>query len=239
MVDRMLDLLTAADIHTAEFFIFTPFPGSPHWDRMVRQGRIFDFNWAHYNGANVVSRPQKMTPEQLREQFIRAWREFFKLQKGRHAASFEPATYKDGVQVVGKPLQRQGTRDQAVVTGVGILSPIGNDAATVTAALRSGCHGIAPVSRFDMSRFRANLGGEVKDFNAGKWLGGTELKEYEDLYLRYAIAAARQALSDAGIAPAGQWHPPRHRAGAGHLQRRACLRRGRVRLEARTQRASI
>jgi 3-oxoacyl-[acyl-carrier-protein] synthase II len=203
MVDRMLDLLTAADIHTAEFFIFTPFPGSPHWDRMVRQGRILDFNWSHYNGANVVARPQKMTPEQLREQFIRAWREFFKLQKGRHAASFEPATYKDGVQVVGKPLQRQGTRDQAVVTGVGILSPIGNDAAMVTGALRSGCHGIAPVSRFNMSYFRTSLGGEVKDFNASEWLSGTELKEYENLYLRYAIAAARQALSNAGIAPTG------------------------------------
>ena len=202
MVDRMLDLLTAANIHTAEFFIFTPFPGAPHYDRMVRQGRIIDHNWAHYNGANVVSRPQQMTPEQLREQFLRAWREFFKLQKGRHAASFEPATYQDGVQVVGKPLQRQGTRDQAAVTGIGIFSPIGNDAATITDALRAGRHGIAPVSRFNVSHFRTNLGGEIKGFHALDWLTAAELKEYEDLYLCYAIAAARQALRDAGIAPA-------------------------------------
>jgi len=67
------------------------------------------------------------------------------------------------VQVVGKPLQRQGTRDQAAITGIGILSPIGNDAATVTDALQTGRHGIAPVSRFNVSHFRTHLGGEVND----------------------------------------------------------------------------
>ncbi|MEI7807307.1 MAG: beta-ketoacyl synthase N-terminal-like domain-containing protein [Verrucomicrobiota bacterium] len=201
-VDRALDLLAAADIHTAEFFIFTPFPGSPHWDRMLSQKRIFDFQWSRYNGSHVVAKPQNMTADQLREQFIRIWREFFQMQKSRHAASLEPSTWQNGIQVLGKPLQRQGTRDEAAVTGIGLISPIGNDAATITAALRSGQHGIAPVTRFDASHFRANLFGEIKNFNAADWFPPGELAEYEDLYIRYAIAAARRALEDAGLAPA-------------------------------------
>jgi len=200
-VDRALDLLAAANIHTAEFFIFTPFPGSPHWDRMLGQKRIFDFQWSHYNGSHVVARPQKMTPEQLREQFVRIWREFFQMQKTRHAAALEPATWQNGIQVLGKPLQRQGARDEAAVTGIGLFSPIGHDAPTLTAALRSGHHGLAPMSRFDTRHFRTNLFGEIKDFNPAEWLDEAELREYEDLYLRYAIAAARRALDDAGLAP--------------------------------------
>jgi 3-oxoacyl-[acyl-carrier-protein] synthase II len=198
-VDRTLDLFSAAGIHTAEFFIFTPFPGSPHWDRMKAQNRIFDFQWSRYNGSHVVAKPQQMTPDQLREQFIRLWREFFQMQKNRHAASLEPATWQNGIQVLGKPLQRQGTRDEAVVTGIGLFSPIGHDAETVTAALREGRHGIAPVTRFDASHFRTNLFGEIKNFKAADWLTPAELAEYEDIYLRYAIAAARRALQDAGI----------------------------------------
>jgi 3-oxoacyl-[acyl-carrier-protein] synthase II len=202
--DRVISLLSAAKVHTAEFFIFTPFPGSPHWDRMQRQGRIFDHHWAHYNGAHVVARPQLLSPEKLREQFIRTWQEFFKLQKDRHAASFEPATWKDGVQVLGKPLQRLGTRDQAVITGIGLLSPIGHDARSVTEALRTAQHGITPVSRFQVDHFRTNLGGEIKGFDPAEELSPAELAEFEDRYLRYAIAAARRALRNAGIEP----HPP-------------------------------
>jgi len=201
IADQILDLLDAADVHTAEFFIFTPYPGSVQWERLQRQKRIFDFHWAHYNGAHVVARPENLTPDQLREQFLKVWNEFFRRQKTRHAAALEPATWKNGVQVVGKPLQRQGVRRQAAVTGIGLLSPIGNDPATVTESLRSGRHGLLPVARFDMQHFRTNIGGEVKDFDAAQWLSAAELEEYEDLYLRYAIAAARTALRNAGITP--------------------------------------
>jgi len=199
IADRVMDLFDAAKIHTAEFFIFTPYPGSVHWDRMQRQGRIFDFNWAHYNGAHVVARPLNLTPEKLREQFIKLWREFFQRQKPQHAASLEPATWKGGVQVLGKPMQRQGVSQQAVITGIGITSPIGHDAETVTEALRAGRHGLAPITRFDARHFRSNLGGEIKGFDLSAWLSETELAEYEDLYLRHAIAAARRALRDAGL----------------------------------------
>lgn len=200
-VDRALELLSVAGIRTAEFFVFTPFPGSPHWERMLAQQRIIDFRWSHYNGAHVVFTPQKMTADQLREQFVRIWREFFGMQKHQHAASLEPATWQDGVQVVGKPLQRQGTRDEAVVTGIGVLSPIGHDTATITDALRAGRHGIAPATRFETRHFRTSLFGEIRGFRAEDWLTPAELEEYEDPYLRYAIPAARRALEDAGIPP--------------------------------------
>jgi 3-oxoacyl-[acyl-carrier-protein] synthase II len=201
IADRVLDLFDAAQIRTSEFFIFTPYPGSVHWDRMQRQGRIFDFNWAHYNGANVVARPLNLTPEKLREQFVKLWSEFFKRQKTQHAAHLEPATWKAGVQVLGKPLQRQGVSQQAAITGISITSPIGHDAETVTESLRTGRHGLGPIARFDTQHFRTNIGGEIKGFDVAAWLSEAELAEYEDPYLRHAIAAARRAWRDAGLPP--------------------------------------
>ena len=199
IADRVLDLFDAAKIRTAEFFIFTPYPGSVHWDRMQRQARIFDFNWAHYNGAHVVARPLDLAPDKLREQFVKLWSEFFKRQKAQHAAALEPATFKSGVQVLGKPMQRQGVTRQAVITGIGITSPIGNDPETVTESLRAGRHGLAPITKFDARHFRSNIGGEIKDFDLQSWLSEADFGEFDDLYLRQAIAAARRAMKDAGL----------------------------------------
>jgi len=197
--DRIQDLLNFANIHTAEFFLFTPYPGSAHWNRLTSQKRVFDHNWAHYNGAHVVAKPQNMTPEALREQFVNTWKGFFAAQKGRHAAHLEPATWREGEQVVGKPLERQGARRQAVITGIGVLSPIGNDPGAMLQALREGRHGIAPVTRFDASPFRMSLAGEIKNFSAQDWMTPEELSQVDDIYLRYAVAAARQALRHAGL----------------------------------------
>jgi 3-oxoacyl-[acyl-carrier-protein] synthase II len=203
LADRILELFDDAAIHTAEFFIFTPYPGSVHWDRLQHQGRILDRHWAHYNGAHVVARPQSMTPDQLREQFVRVWTEFFRRKRDRHTAALEPATWRNGVQVVGKPLQRRGVSRQAAITGLGLLSPIGHDPATVTAALRAGRHGIVPVARFAACGFRTDLAGEVRDFNPQDELTAEELAEFDDAYLRLALVAARRALESAGIPATG------------------------------------
>jgi 3-oxoacyl-[acyl-carrier-protein] synthase II len=101
--------------------------------------------------------------------------------------------------VLGKPLQRAGVSQQAVITGIGIASPIGHDAETMTESLRTGRHGLAPITRFSAQHFRSDIGGEIKGFDLSAWLTGAELAEYEDLYLRHAIAAARRALREAGI----------------------------------------
>jgi len=196
---RIVRLLDQADIHTAEFFIFTPYPGSVHWDRLQRQRRIIDTDWTHYNGGHVVFKPQNMSADDLYREFIAVWNDFFRLQKDSHAASLEPATWRNGQKSVGKPLQRQGVRGQAVITGIGILSPIGNDPDTVTRSLRSATTGLAPITLFDASRFRTRMGGEVRGFDARVHLDATEIAEYDDRYLHFAIAAARAAAADAGL----------------------------------------
>jgi 3-oxoacyl-[acyl-carrier-protein] synthase II len=199
IADRIIDLYLKANIHTSEFFLFSPYPGSVHWERLERQGRIFDKNWSHYNGAHVVAEHPTMSVDQLYGQFVKVWTEFFRLQKDRHVGHFEPLTFQNGRTVVGKPLQRRGIRGKAVITGVGILSPIGNNPATVTEALRTGSHGLAPITRFDTSHFRTAIGGEIKNFDASQSLNAAEPATFDDRYLHNAIAAARMALADAGI----------------------------------------
>ena len=195
IADNVLELFSKAQIHTAEFFVFTPYPGSVHWDRLTRQNRIIDTNWSHYNGAHVVTRPMNMSPEELYGQFIKVWNEFFRMQKSSHASYLEPATWKDGKRAIGKPLERQGVRGQAVVTGIGILSPIGNDKSTVADALKMGKSGLKPVTRFDTSHFRTSLGGEISGFDPHEFLSSHEIEMYDDLYLQYAISAARKAAA--------------------------------------------
>jgi 3-oxoacyl-[acyl-carrier-protein] synthase II len=197
--DKVLELFVNANIHTSEFFIFTPYPGSVHWERLLSQNRIISKNWTHYNGAHVVFKPLNMTEDELYNEFINLWKNFFKLQKDTHAASLEPATWKNGNKSIGKPLERLGAKGQAVITGIGALSPIGNSIGEIEKSLWEGKHGIAKATRFDASFFRTDLVGEIKNFNPEKYLSKEEIKEYDDRYLQYAIATARMAILDAKI----------------------------------------
>lgn len=76
-VDRMLEFAEKAGIRKAEFAVFTPYPGTPVWHRMVDQGRILSHHWAHYNDANVVFQPARMSVDDLHEGYLRLWREFY------------------------------------------------------------------------------------------------------------------------------------------------------------------
>ncbi len=197
--DKITALLDEADIHTAEFFIFTPYPGSVHWDRLENQKRIVDKNWSHYNGAHVVFEPMNMTRDELYAEFINVWNSFYKKQKKAHASYLEPSTYKDGKKVVGKPLERMGVKKQAVISGIGLESPIGNSLESVLQHIRDGVHGLAPITRFDASNFRTNIGGEIREFDPLRYLDEKEVAEYPDRYLQTAIASARKAMQQAGI----------------------------------------
>jgi 3-oxoacyl-[acyl-carrier-protein] synthase II len=211
--DRIVELLDKAGVHTAEFFVFTPYPGSVHWDRMTSQKRIVDTDWTHYNGAHVVFEPSNMTRDELYREFVGVWNKFYRLQKDSHSASLEPATWTNGKKSVGKPLTRQGVKGQAVVSGIGVLSPIGNTTAAIVESLKQGRHGLAPITRFDASRFRTSLGGEIRGFDPAQYLDEAEMSEYGDRYLQYAIATARMAMADAGLqqamAPKGSRSAPR------------------------------
>ncbi len=199
IAERVLELYVKANIHTSEFFLFTPYPGTKHWERLERQNRIIDKNWSHYNGAHVVATHPNMSVDQLNEQFLKVWKEFFAMKKDRHASAFEPLTYEKGKKIVGIPLQRKGVRGQAVITGMGAISPLGNDLSTIEHALAKGAHGLKQITKFDTTNFRTTIGGEITDFTAMDYLSQEELEQFDDPYLHYAIAAARKALEDAHL----------------------------------------
>lgn len=76
-VDRVLAFADRAKIRKAEFAIATPYPGTPRWDQLLREGRLLTREWRRYNDANVVFRPAKLSPEALQEGYLRLWREFY------------------------------------------------------------------------------------------------------------------------------------------------------------------
>jgi radical SAM superfamily enzyme YgiQ (UPF0313 family) len=76
-VKRLIDFLLEIDLDLAEFTVMTPFPHTKGYDDYLRQGRIFDFDWDHYNAGQVVYQPKNMSPERLQELYDYAWETFY------------------------------------------------------------------------------------------------------------------------------------------------------------------
>lgn len=76
-VDRMLEFARTSGIRKAEFAVFTPYPGTPAWHRLLAEDRILTRDWSRYNDANVVFRPARMSPDALHRGYLRLWREFY------------------------------------------------------------------------------------------------------------------------------------------------------------------
>lgn len=74
---RMLEFAARAGIRKAEFALFTPYPGTPSWHRLLAEGRILHRDWSRYNDANVVFRPARMTAGELHAAYLRLWRDFY------------------------------------------------------------------------------------------------------------------------------------------------------------------
>ena len=89
---------------------------------------------------------------------------------------------------------------RVVVTGLGIVSPVGIGVATAWDSITNGRSGIGPITRFDASAFNTRIAGEVKGFDAAQFMSGKEARRY-DTFVHFGIAAAKEALADAGIAP--------------------------------------
>lgn len=87
---------------------------------------------------------------------------------------------------------------RVVVTGMGIISPVGNNIDTFWQNVVAGNHGIAPITRFDTSEFKAKLAAEVKDFNPRDYMEKADMLR-SDLYAQYGLAAACQAVEESGI----------------------------------------
>jgi 3-oxoacyl-[acyl-carrier-protein] synthase II len=88
--------------------------------------------------------------------------------------------------------------NRVVVTGIGALTPLGNDVPTFTKNLWAGTSGAAPITRFNAERFRTRLACELKQFNAATLLDKSEVRK-TDLFTQYALVAAGQAIQDSGL----------------------------------------
>lgn len=87
---------------------------------------------------------------------------------------------------------------RVVVTGLGAISPIGNSVDEVWDNMVAGVNGIAPITHFDTTDYKAKLGAEVKDFNPRDYMEKSDAL-HSDRFSQFAIAAACQAVSDSGI----------------------------------------
>jgi 3-oxoacyl-[acyl-carrier-protein] synthase II len=94
------------------------------------------------------------------------------------------------------------TRRRVVVTGLGLVCPVGNTVAEGWSALLAGRSGIAPITRFDASAFACRFAGEVKGFKVEDYIPGKEAR-HMDTFIHYGLAAAMQAVHDAGL-PTGE-----------------------------------
>ena len=87
---------------------------------------------------------------------------------------------------------------RVVITGMGIVSPIGCDVDTYQNNLLAGLCGIGEITRFDTAEFKVKVAAEVKDFDPLQYMSKMEVKQ-TDLFTRYAVAAAAQAMQQSGL----------------------------------------
>ncbi|MCE0731299.1 beta-ketoacyl-ACP synthase II [Halomonas sp. G15] len=90
------------------------------------------------------------------------------------------------------------TRRRVVVTGLGLVTPVGNSVEESWRNIVAGNSGIAPIEHFDVSGFNTRFGGSVKDFDISPYLNPKEARKM-DLFIQYGVAAGAQAIQDAGI----------------------------------------
>jgi beta-ketoacyl-acyl-carrier-protein synthase II len=87
---------------------------------------------------------------------------------------------------------------RVVVTGLGVISPVGNDTATAWAHLVDGVSGLDLITKFDTDPYEAKVAGEVRDFRAADWMDPKAARRSESS-LHFGVAAAKQALADSGF----------------------------------------
>jgi 3-oxoacyl-[acyl-carrier-protein] synthase II len=97
---------------------------------------------------------------------------------------------------------------RVVVTGMGAITPVGNDVATTWQSLIEGKSGTAPITKFDATKFPVRFAAEVKGFNPLDYMDRKEAKR-ADQYTQYAVAGARQAMTNAGLVERNGMDPDR------------------------------
>jgi len=90
------------------------------------------------------------------------------------------------------------SKRRVVITGMGMLSPVGNDVSTSWSAVCAGRSGIGQIDRFDASEYGTRIGGAVKDLDIEPWLSSKEARKL-DAFIHYGLIAAQQAVDDSGL----------------------------------------
>jgi len=87
---------------------------------------------------------------------------------------------------------------RVVVTGVGMVTPVGNTAAETWNSLLAGCSGAGPITKFDPSKLQVRFACEIKGFDPTRYMDRKEARRY-DLFAQFALAAAHEAVTEAGL----------------------------------------
>src|SRR5207253_368003 len=105
------------------------------------------------------------------------------------------------------------SKRRIVVTGLGVVSPVGSTVKAAWDAILRGESGIGPVTRFDVSAFPVRIGGSVRDFDVSQYISPKEARRMDD-FMQYGVAAGVQAVNDPGI-DFSKTDPTRRRAVCG------------------------
>lgn len=110
--------------------------------------------------------------------------------------------------------------ERVVITGMGAITPVGNDVESFWASLKAGKCGIGPITKFDVTDFKVKVAAEVKDFDITQFVDKREARRM-DINCHFALAAAQQAIDQAGLTE-GNFDPYRtgviYGSGVGGLQ---------------------
>src|SRR5687767_5796030 len=88
---------------------------------------------------------------------------------------------------------------RVVVTGMGVVTPVGNDVPTFWNNLVNGVSGIGPITHFDAAAYRCRIAGEVQNFTAAEHFKTPKEVNRSDRFTHLAVAAAKEAMADAGL----------------------------------------
>ncbi len=90
------------------------------------------------------------------------------------------------------------SKRRVVVTGLGIVSPVGHDVDTAWKSILAGKSGIAPITRFDTTNFPIHFGGEIRELNLEPYISAKEARRM-DAFMQYGVVAGMQAMRDSGL----------------------------------------
>ncbi|NNM62952.1 MAG: beta-ketoacyl-ACP synthase II [Steroidobacteraceae bacterium] len=90
------------------------------------------------------------------------------------------------------------SKRRVVVTGMGVVAPVGNDVATAWASIVEGRSGIAPVTRFDTTHFPVHFGGEIRGLDLAPYISAKDARRM-DAFMQYGVVAGMQAMRDSGL----------------------------------------